>query len=297
VPRYPVLCLMTLFSAGILHAAPLVQSKVSMIVTNNPWASKTAQEILAAGGNAVDAAIAASFVLGLTEPASSGIGGGGYAITYSASNKQLWAYDGRETAPHTAKPDWFLDKNGKPMEFMSAVLSAKSIGVPSQIALLYKLHQDQGKLSWKQLLAPAIRIAEAGFPLSQLLHDELNDEAVALKKSPAVVNLFFQNDKVKNVGSVIKNPAYANTLRIIAENPTDFYQGKLAGEIIADINQAANASLFNLQDFSSYQVKRNPPVCAPYRSQYEICSVPPSSSGGVTSQELMSIYALQWSQL
>lgn len=275
------------------YANALITSKTSMIVTNNTYASETAQQILEAGGNAFDAAIAAGFVLGLTEPASSGIGGGAYAITYTAKSKKMWSYDGRETAPHTAHPDWFLDSSGKPLAFMQAVLSAKSIGVPSEIAMFYKLHQEQGKLPWKQLLAPAIALAEKGFPLRPLLHDELQEDAKYLTM-PAVKELYFQNNAVKPVDSLIKNPAYANTLRIVAENPADFYQGKLASEIIADINHAAGSELFNKQDFADYKVKRYAPVCSTYRAQYQICSAPPSTSGGVTSQELLGIYELRY---
>src|SRR5580700_4325546 len=121
---------------------PLVVGQHSMVVTNNIWATKAAQAILSKGGNAFDAAIAAGFVLGLTEPQSSGIGGGGYALTYAQQNHQLLAYDGRETAPHSANPDWFLDENGKTLKIKDAILTAKSIGVPAEVALFYKLHQD-----------------------------------------------------------------------------------------------------------------------------------------------------------
>lgn len=278
----------------IVSRLSLANSAHTMVVTNNRWATDAALEILSAGGSAVDAAISAGFVLGLTEPGASGIGGGGYALTYSAKNQQKIAYDGREAAPHSAHSDWFLDQNGKPMDFLLAALSAKSVGVPSEVALFYKMHQDHGKLLWSRLLAPAIRLAKSGYPMSPLLYEILKTEEPFLKNNADVKKIFFSGDKVKPIGDMIYNPAYAETLQRIAKNPKDFYQGKLAKEIIAVINHEANSDLFNLQDFSNYQVKKYAALCTDFRSTYDICSVPPSSSGGVTLQELMGIYAQKY---
>lgn len=279
----------------IVQNFPLVSGLHSMVVTNNPFASEVAQEILSSGGNAVDASIAAGFVLGLTEPESSGVGGGGYALTYIAKNKQKIAYDGREVAPHTANPEWFLDKDGKPINFIQAVLSPKSVGVPSAVALLYKLHQDQGKLSWNRLLAPAIHLAQKGFPLSPRLHDALCDNEAILEKNIEAKKVYFDGDKIKPVGSLIQNFDYANTLTEIAKNPNTLYSGKLAHEIISVINHKAGSELFNAHDFSNYKVKLYQPICSNFRSQYEICTIPPSSGGGVALLELMGIYELKYS--
>ncbi len=139
--------------------SPLIYGKHQMIVTNNPHATKAGYKILNMGGNAIDAAIAASFVLGLTEPQSSGIGGGGYALTYTAKTKKMFAYDGREVAPKSANPKWFLNERGIPLDYAHAMLSPKSVGVPGEVALLYKLHKEQGKLGWAKLLQPAINLA------------------------------------------------------------------------------------------------------------------------------------------
>ncbi len=270
---------------------PLVTGQHSMVVTNNKWATKAAQTMLDKGGNAFDAAIAAGFVLGLTEPQSSGIGGGGYALIYSKQNQQLLAYDGREVAPHSVDSRWFLDKNGKKLKIKDAILSAKSIGVPAEVLLFYKLHKDKGKLSWQTLLQPAITLASQGFPMSPRLHKLLNSDREILLKDAQVRAVYFNGENIKNVGEIIKNPAYAATLRKIAKNPQDFYRGSLAQEIIHDINTSAGKNLFNQDDFINYQIVVHPALCSDYRGIYEICSVPPSCSGGVTVQELLRIYA------
>lgn len=273
------------------QSKPLVTGQHSMIVTNNTWATKAAETILNKGGNAFDAAIAAGFVLGLTEPQSSGIGGGGYALTYSQKNHQLLAYDGRETAPHSANPNWFLDKNGNTTHVQDVILSAKSIGVPGEVALFYKLHKDKGKLPWNTLLQPAIILATHGFPMSARLHKLLLSDRDMLAKDMNVRNVYFNGKNIKDIGQIVKNPAYANTLSTIAKNPQDFYRGRLAENIIQDINVSAGKKLYNLNDFINYHIVVHPAVCSVYRNTYHICSVPPSASGGVTTQELLGIYA------
>lgn len=277
--------------ASLYAPKELVTGSQSMIVTNNIWASKAADEILKKGGNAFDAAIAAAFVLGLTEPQSSGLGGGGYALTYSRHNKHLTAYDGREVAPHSVNDHWFYTDNNELMSAQSAMLSPKAIGVPSEVALLYQIHKDLGHLSWDVLLQPAIRLANNGFAMSKRLHLLLNSDKKILLQDEQVRELFFTNNEVKPVGTIIKNPVYAETLKTIASNPLDFYQGKLADEIIAFINQKADMDIYNKNDFANYTVKKYRGICANYRGTYKICGVPPSAAGSVTAAELMIIYA------
>lgn len=273
------------------QAKELVSGKHSMVVTNNPWASKAAQKILSQGGSAVDAAIAAGFVLGLTEPQSSGIGGGGYALTYTSKNNKMRAYDGREVAPDVATPEWFVAKDGKPLDFEAAHVTAQAIGVPGEVALFYKMHQEQGKLAWAKLLQPAIDLAEKGFPMSPRLFGLLETEH-ALLSIPEVKALYYtEDDEVKPVGTIIVNTAYAESLRRIARDPHDFYNGELADDIIHAINTKAKGEIYTSDDLAKYKVLSYSPVCNEYRGQYKICSVPPSSSGGVTVLELMGIYS------
>lgn len=277
---------------------PLVVGKHSMIVTNNPWASKAAEQILNEGGNATDAAIAAGFVLGLTEPQSSGIGGGGYALSYNAKSKQVLAFDGREVAPLSATPNWFIDqKTSKPLSFESAMLSPLSVGVPSEVALFYKMHQQNGKLTWSKLLAPAITLARNGFPMSPRLYGLLQSDQDILKHNSQIAKVYFNaQGEVKPIGEKVTNLAYADTLQIIAKNPEEFYTGKIAHGIIETVNSNAHQKLMSTKDLSTYKVQVKEPVCSPYRDQYDICSVPPSSSGGVAVQELLAIYARNYTR-
>lgn len=277
--------------ASLFAPKELVTGNRSMIVTNNVWASKAADEILKQGGNAFDAAIAAAFVLGLTEPQSSGIGGGGYALTYSPNNKRLIAYDGREVAPHSVNDRWFYTDNNELMSAQTAMLSPKSIGVPGEVMLLYQIHKDLGHLPWDKLLQPAIRLATDGFAISKRLNLLLNSDKKVLEQDPLIRELFFVNNQLKPVGTIIKNPAYAETLKIIASNPLDFYQGKLADELIGFINLKAKSDIYNKDDFANYKVKKYRGMCVNYRGTYKICGTPPSAAGSVTAGELLSIYA------
>lgn len=273
-----------------INAKALVYAKHSMVVTNNPWASKTANSILKQGGNAIDAAVAAAFVLGLTEPASSGIGGGGFALIYNKSNKQLTAYDGRETAPKTATPHLFMDNHHRPMDFNAAMLSAKSFGVPGEVALLYKIQRQQGRLAWSDVVKPAIELAKKGFPLSPRLHKLLQLDRSILIKDVHVKALFFMpNSQVKPIDTIIKNPAYAKSLTLIANNPNTFYKGSIAKDIIKKINRLAGFSLYTLSDMSNYAPIQETALCGDYRDN-QICSIP-FASGGSTVLELLAIYA------
>lgn len=277
----------------LLSMAPtgnIAAGKKSMVVTNNPWSSKAANDILSQGGNATDAAIAAALVLSLTEPQSSGIGGGGYALSYYKGKTK--SYDGREVAPASANPSWFLDKDGNPLDFRTAWLSAKAVGVPGEIAMLYKMHQDSGKSDWKKLMAPAIKIAKNGFPMSPILYKELNEEKDVLAQDPAIRNVYFDKDgNIKAIGQTIKNPDFAKTLEEIAKDPNNFYKGNIAKNIVKAINQKAGTELYKPSDLADYKVLVKEPICNKYRDKYTICSVPPSTSGGVATQEILQIFA------
>lgn len=270
---------------------PLVHGKQGMIVTNNPYASRAANEIIQAGGNAFDAAIAAGFVLGLTEPQSSGIGGGGYALTYNSKNNRMLAYDGREVAPHTAHPGWFLDDDGTPLTFKAAQWSAKSVGVPGEVMLFYRLHQMQGKLPWPRLLKPAIQLASSGFKMTPRLDVSLKPDENIFSENPEIRRVYFSDGHLKKSGDLIINKAYAETLQKIANNPMAFYRGKLAQSIVKAINHEADADIYRDSDFANYHVLIHQPICTGYRTKYQLCTVPPSASGGVTAQMLMNLYA------
>ncbi len=155
-------------ASGWRDRAP-VTARQFMIAAANPLAVDAGHAILARGGSAVDAAIAAQLVLGLVEPQSSGIGGGGFMLVHDAGSRRLLAYDGRETAPAAAKPERFLDRDGKPLRFLDAVVGGRSVGVPGTMALLAAAHRAHGRVRWADLFAPAITLAEQGFAVSPRL--------------------------------------------------------------------------------------------------------------------------------
>lgn len=254
-----------------------------MVVTANPYATDAAQKILDWGGSAVDAAITAQLVLGLVEPQSSGIGGGAFALHWHNDSKTLSSWDGRETAPAALKPQHFL-QDGKPMGFFDAVIGGHSVGTPGVVAMLEALHQRHGKLPWVTLFKPAIELANQGFLISPRLHTLL----VRMPKvavSPQISEYFFDNDgkTPKPVGTLLKNPAYAKTLELIARKGSKgFYRGALADSIAEAVEDDPNRpGLLTEDDLKNYQPKERDPVCGDFR-QYRICGMGPPSSGGTT---------------
>jgi len=261
-----------------------------MVVAANPLAAQAGLDILRAGGNAIDAAVAVQMVLNLVEPQSSGIGGGGYLLYYDGKSHALEAYDGRETAPSAATEDMFLHADKTPMKFYEAVVGGLSVGVPGDLRLLEAVHKAHGKLPWAQLLQPAIDLADKGFAISPRLHDELADDEY-LPKQPTAAAYFYQADgTAKPAGTLLQNPAFAETLRTIARDGADaFYKGKIAD----DIAKAVQGSLqqpgrLTAADLAAYAAKQRDPVCAPYRI-WRVCGTPPSSSGGIAVLQILKL--------
>src|SRR5262245_35161456 len=195
---------------------PLVHAGQAMIITANSLATDAGFTMLQQGGSAVDAAIAAQMMLGLTEPQSSGIGGGAFLLLFDGT--KVVAFDGREMAPGGAAPDRFLAATGTPLPFRQAVVGGRSVGVPGVIKVLDLAHKQYGKLPWPTLFQPAIQMAEAGFPVSPRLHRLLAAEPY-LKASEPARSYFYQADGMpKAIGMRLQNPAYARVLRHIAEH-------------------------------------------------------------------------------
>ena len=255
-----------------------------MAVTANPYASKAAAVILKQGGSAVDAAIAAQLVLGLVEPQSSGIGGGGFMLYFEAKARKLMAYDGRETAPLKVNPYYFLEKSGKPKDFFDAVVGAYSVGTPGLLKMLFDAHLEHGKLAFKGLLRPAIELAEKGFKIGHRLHGLIKMDQVRIKTQPVLASyLLDQNGNPKKVGDTLKNQAYADTLKVIQQKGVEaFYQGEIAKRMVTAVqNHPTKPGLLSLADLASYRSKVRNVLCQPYKS-YKICGMPPPSSGGIT---------------
>ena len=267
-----------------------VLAKRHMVVTAHRLASEAGLQILDRGGSAVDAAIAAQLVLGLVEPHASGIGGGAFFMHFDGIARRVTAIDGRETAPSGAGPDLFM-ADGKPMPFASAVVGGRSVGVPGTPRLLEVMHARHGRLPWASLFEPAIAMAEQGFPISPRLHLLASRDA-ALAKEPATRAYFFGADgKALPAGTVIRNPAYAETLRAMARTGADaIYGGAIAQDLVAAVRGHANPGTLSLEDLAGYRVRDVEPICAPYRA-YRLCGMPPSSSGGVAVLQILGMLA------
>ncbi|EJL83670.1 gamma-glutamyltranspeptidase [Polaromonas sp. CF318] len=258
-----------------------VTAKKFMIATANPHATRAGQEMLKAGGSAVDAAIAAALMLNLTEPQSSGIGGGAFIVSYDAAQKLLNAYDGREKAPASARGDRFLDAKGKPLPLRDAINSGKSVGVPGLLRVMELAHQKHGKLPWARLFEPTIRLAENGFAVSERLHHVIKLDKTLRANANARAYFYDAAGEPLAVGATLKNPAFAAVLRRVAkEGPDAFYKGEIARDISAAVNGQAQPGDMTPQDIAAYQARERAVLCGHYRA-YKVCGMPPPSSGGI----------------
>jgi gamma-glutamyltranspeptidase/glutathione hydrolase len=258
-----------------------------MVAAANPLAAEAGREILGAGGSAVDAAIAVQLVLNLVEPQSSGIGGGAFLLHWDKTD--LVTLDGRETAPAAATPGHFLGPDGKPMAFYDAVVGGRSVGVPGTVRLLEAAHRRWGRLPWAQVFQPAIRLAEEGFSISPRLNGLLAQDKF-LRNDPIARAYFYQDDgQPKPVGTVLRNPAFAQTLRAIAERGADaFYTGDIAADIAATVTgHTVNPGDMTLEDLKGYRVEERAPVCGPYRT-WRVCGMGPPSSGGIAVLQILA---------
>ena len=259
-----------------------------MAAAANPLATEAGREILRADGSAVDAAIAIQMVLTLVEPQSSGIGGGAFLLHWDG--RKVIAYDGRETAPMAADEALFLLPDGKAMPFYDAVVGGRSVGTPGAVRMLEAAHKQHGKLPWARLFEPAIRLAENGFPMSTRLNMQVTAEKY-LKSDTASAAYFYSADGTpKAVGTLMRNPALAATLRAIAANPNSFYTGDIAADIVTAVRTHPNAGRLAVTDFTAYQVKQREPICTDYK-QWRVCGFPPPSSGGIAVAQMLGIFA------
>ena len=267
----------------------VVTAKRFMLSAAHPLAAEAGYQVLRRGGAAIDAAVAVQMVLNLVEPQSSGIGGGAFILHYSANDSKLSAYDGRETAPAAARADRFIGADGQPLKHMDAIVGGRSVGAPGVLRALELAHAKYGKLPWAELFQPAIRLATEGFPLSPRLHSLL--EWVRLPgRDQAMRRMYYQDDDTpKPIGTLLKNPALADTLRIIAARGANaFYEGQIARDIAGKVRNAPNPGDLSENDLANYRAKQREAVCAPYR-QWKVCGMPPPSSGGVAVLQVLGM--------
>ena len=254
-----------------------------MAVTANKHATDAAVQMLKRGGSSVDAMIAAQLVLGLVEPQASGIGGGALMLYWDNRAQKLHYFDGRETAPKNVDENYFLRDDSEPLPFLDAVIGGKSVGTPGVVKLLAATHKRFGKVPWADLFQPAIALAEKGFVISPRLYTQLA-ETPRLLESQSLRAYFFNADNTpKPAGTLLRNPAYAKTLRLMArDGETAFYRGLLARNIVDAVQRDPNQKgPLALADLAAYEAKERAPLCMDYR-EYTLCGAAPPSSGATT---------------
>jgi gamma-glutamyltranspeptidase/glutathione hydrolase len=261
-----------LFAFGV--ACEAQTAKRHLVAAAHPLAAEAGAEVLGRGGSAVDAAIAVQAMLGLVEPESSGIGGGAFMLHWSAKDRKLRSYDGRETAPAAARPDRFLRSDGKPLAFLEAAVGGQSVGVPGVLRMLELAHQRHGRLAWGELFDAAIRVAEGGFSVTPKF-------AAALERVPEMRKHY--------PGSRVVNREYAGTLRLIAKGGARaFYEGELAKDVALAVQSHAKPGDLTEEDLRAYRALEREPVCGPYR-EWRVCSMGPPSSGAVAVLQILGL--------
>src|SRR4029077_13102235 len=259
-----------------------VHAEHGIVVSVHELASRAGVEIMQAGGNAVDAAVATGFALAVVHPPAGNLGGGGFMLVRMADGKaQFLGY--REKAPAAAKRDMYLDAQGNVIEGASEY-GYKSIGVPGSVAGMVYAEQKYGKLTLKQVMAPAIRLAREGYALSWGEARDFHDKY--LGEFPESRRIFQRDGNYYQPGEIFRQPDLAKTLERIAAKPDHFYHGALAQERAAAMQKGGG--LITADDLAHYEVKEREPVRGTYRG-YEVISAPPPSSGGTVLIESLNI--------
>lgn len=264
----------------------------------DPDASAAGIEVLRRGGNAVDAAVATAAALGVTEPYSAGVGGGGFFVLYSAEHRKVFTIDGRETAPLSAGPDLLLGEDGKPVPFAEAVTSGLGVGTPGTPATWEKALDTWGTRSLAQVLRPAERLARDGFTVDATFRQQTADNQARFADFPASADLFLPGGELPEVGSTLTNPDLARTYALLAERGTKaFYRGDLARDIVRTVqrppvrpgaSRVVRPGDLTLRDLREYRTKQQAPTRTTYRG-LDVYGMAPSSSGGTTVAEGLNI--------
>lgn len=267
---------------GAARAAQPVEAKRWMVVSAHPLASKAGDEILAAGGNAVDAAVATSLALSVVEPYSSGLGGGGFALVWTAATGRTEALDFREVAPAAASRDMYL-RAGVADTALSQT-GGLSVGVPGLVRGLTLLHKERGRLPWEKVVAPALRLAREGFAVTPLLRARIG--ASRLRMSPSARAVFMPGEMAPEVGETLVQADLAVTLAAVRDHrDAGFYEGPVAKKIVAAV--AGAGGLITAEDLTGYKAVWRKPITGTYRG-YTVWSMPPPSSGGVHLAQMLA---------
>lgn len=250
-----------------------------MVSSQGKGTTEAALEIFKNGGNIIDAFVSASFAISVERPHSTGIGGGGFLLFFSKKENKVYAFDFREIAPLAAQENMYLTKKGEAQPLLSQE-GALAVANPGLVRGLFEIHKKFGKLTWKETMRPAIRLAKDGFPLYKELHIALVDRKNLLLLDPDAKKTFYEHDgDVPSLGTTIIQENLANTLETISQKGADgFYQGKIADAIIRTINK--KRGLLSHRDLKSYRMVERIPVTGTYKG-LKIFSMPPPSSGGI----------------
>ncbi len=264
--------------------APPVRARRAMVVSTDSLASAAGLSILREGGNAVDAAAAVHFALAVVNPQAGNLGGGGFLVARLADGTEA-ALDFREQAPGAATPDMYLDSEGRPTD--ASWTGYRASGVPGSVAGMEAAHRRFGSLPWARLLAPAIAYAEEGVRVSPRLHEALAGQAERLGRFPGTAAALLPGGAAPEVGTVLRQPDLARTLRAIAAGGADaFYRGWIADSLVAEMRRGGG--LIDREDLASYRAVWREPMVLEYRGR-RIVSMPPPSSGGVTLGIMLNI--------
>lgn len=284
-----------LATSAVQAKTPVATGTGGGAATISEQATQSAIDVLDRGGNAVDAAIAAAATLGVTDPFSCGIGGGGFMVVYLAKEQRVVTLDHRETAPVAATPDLFTE-DGRAMDFDTAVASGLSVGVPGTVRGWHEALQRYGTMSFDQVLAPAIATAEQGFTVDANFSSLIARNEGKFRRFPATAALYLRDGKALPAGTRLRNPDLARTYRLLAREGVDaFYAGPLARAIVEAVNRPPTASgvsvrggRMTLADLADYQARVRAPLRSRYRG-YELYGMPLPSSGGVTVFEALNL--------
>lgn len=256
-----------------------------IVVSDSTLATDAGMEILKRGGNAVDAAVATGFALAVLDPASSGLGGGGFMVIYSSKDRRAHALDFRETAPAGVHKDLYV-RNGKAVPSLS-LTGALAVAVPGQVAGLIQAHKRLGSMPLPLLMIPAIRYAAEGFPLDAALRYAIERQLSAMKKFPSLARVFLANNGVPEVGDIVRQPELANSLKAIAQSGVDvFYQGWIAQAIVEAVKK--EGGVLTLEDLKNYKPVWREPLLGNYRKR-TVVGMPPPSSGGVALIQMLNV--------
>ncbi len=279
-----IICATVLIPTGPGAGQRTAQSHLGMVVSASAPASRAGVEILKRGGNAVDAACATALALAVTYPAAGNLGGGGFMVIRLAGGRTT-AIDYRETAPALANRNMYLDSRGDPIPD-SSLVGARAAGVPGTVAGLALAQRKYGKLSWSDVIEPARRLAEHGFPISAALAGDLRESKV-LARFDESRRTFQNGGAYLRAGDILKQPDLAATLgRLQRKGPDEFYTGETAKRIAAD--QSARGGMITLADLKAYRAVEREPLVGRYRG-YEVVTMPPPSSGGIALLEMLHI--------